>query len=105
MISEPFAAIAVLSNRPRYQRSPPTPTPTLDDIVVAWFLCPGDQRAIPGDLVMFDRLRVRDNRGIEHALVLHFARGFVGFLDQAVDRRAIRTRGRPRPRLISSWAM
>ena len=59
-----------------------------DDIVVAEFLRPAEQRAVARDLVMLDRLRVGDSRGIKHAFVLHLARGFVRFLDQAVDRRA-----------------
>jgi hypothetical protein len=40
---------------------------------------------------MLDRLGVGDDRGIEHGLVLDLAGGLVGFLDQSVDRRAIRS--------------
>ena len=37
---------------------------------------------------MLDRLRSGDESGVEHLLVGDFAGDFVGFLDDAVDRRA-----------------
>ena len=56
---------------------------------MAELFCPCDQRAVAGDLVVLDCLRVRNDRGIEYGLVLDVACGLVGFLDQAVDRRAV----------------
>src|SRR5215208_6958017 len=60
-----------------------------NDVVVAEFFGPGDQRAVSRDLVMFDRLRTRYDGGVEHGLVVDLARDRVGFLDQAVDRRTV----------------
>ena len=60
---------------------------------MAEFFGPGDQRAVSRDLVMFDRLRTRHDGGVEHGLVVDLARDRVGFLDQAVDRRAVRRLG------------
>src|SRR4051794_9564248 len=60
-----------------------------NDIVVAELFRPGDQCAVTGDLVMLDGLRGSHDRSVEHGLVLDFARGRVGFPDQAVDRRAV----------------
>src|SRR3954453_9050786 len=60
-----------------------------DDVIMAEFVGPCDQRAIGGDLVVLDRLPLGHDRGIEHGLVLDLARGCIGFLDQAVDRRAV----------------
>ena len=57
---------------------------------MAELLGPGDERAVARDLVMLDRLRIRDDRGIENRLVVDFTGGLVRFLDQAVDRRAVR---------------
>src|SRR3569623_445925 len=51
-------------------------------------LGPCDQRAVAGLLIMLGGLRRGDERGIEHFLVGHLARHLVGFLDDAVDRRA-----------------
>src|SRR3954447_23975063 len=64
-----------------------------NDVVVPEFFRPGDQCAVTGDLVMLDGLRGSHDRSVEHGLVLDFARGRVGFLDQAVDRRAVGARG------------
>src|SRR5258708_880544 len=52
-------------------------------------LGPCDQPAIARDLVMFGGLRSVDQCRIEHGLVGDFARTFVGFLDDAVDRRTV----------------
>jgi len=38
---------------------------------------------------VFDRLCRADDRGIQHFLVGDFARDLIGFLDEAVDRRAL----------------
>ena len=53
-------------------------------------LSPRDERAVAGDLIVFDRLRVGDDRRIEHGFVLDFAGGLIGFFDEAVDGRAVR---------------
>jgi len=50
---------------------------------------PGDQRAVSRDLIVFDRLRIRHDGGVEYGLVVDLARDRVGFLDQAVDRRTV----------------
>ena len=56
---------------------------------MAKLLRPGDQGAVAGDLVVLDRLRVCYDRGVENLLVVDLSRGFVGFLDDAVDRRTV----------------
>src|SRR5680860_283092 len=40
------------------------------DILHPELLCPGDHRAVAGDLVMLDGLRVGDHAGIEHVGIL-----------------------------------
>src|SRR5581483_5039426 len=50
-------------------------------------LAPGDERAIARDLVVLDRLRRGNERGIEHRLVVDLARHLLRFLENAVDRR------------------
>ena len=42
---------------------------------MAEFFRPGDQRAVAGDLVVLDGLRIGDDRRIEHRLVLDLAGG------------------------------
>ena len=56
-------------------------------IRAAEFFRPGDQAAVPGDLVMLDRLRRGHQRRVEHAR-LGFRQDIVGFLQDAVDRWA-----------------
>ena len=41
---------------------------------------PRDQRSIPGDFVMLDRLGAADNDGVEDLLVFDFTGDFVSFL-------------------------
>jgi len=60
-----------------------------DDVVVTKLLGPGDQRAVAGYFIVFDRLRIGDDCGVQHRLVLDLAGRVVGFLDQAVDSGAI----------------
>src|SRR5262245_26355389 len=60
-------------------------------VAAAELLRPGDQGAIAADLVVLDRLRSRDDRRIEHRLVVDLAGDVFGFLDDAVDGRTIDT--------------
>src|ERR1700751_4368301 len=59
------------------------------DVVAAEPLRPRDQRAVAGDLIMLDRLRGGDDRGVEHLVVGNLAGHVLGFLDDAVDRRTV----------------
>src|SRR4051794_255215 len=63
------------------------------DLVVAEFFGPSDQRPITADFVVLHGLGVRDDGGVQHGLVLDLACRLVGFLDDAVDRRTLRTGG------------
>src|SRR5262249_41770866 len=65
-------------------------------IVAPEFLCPRDQRAIARDLIVLDRLRRSDERGIQNRLVLDLARDLFGLVDDAVDGGAIHP-----PRLLA----
>src|SRR6478735_5768198 len=60
------------------------------NLVVAEFFGPCDQRPVAAHFVMFDGLGVCDDGGIQYRLVLDLARGLIGFLDDAVDRRTLR---------------
>src|SRR5437764_4530521 len=60
-----------------------------NDVVVAELLGPGDQGAIPRDLIVLDGLCAGDDRGVQYGLVLDFAGRVVGLLDQAIDRRTV----------------
>src|SRR5262245_59990903 len=66
-------------------------------IVAPEFLCPRDQRAIARDLIVLDRLRRSDERGIQNRLVLDLARDLFGLVDDAVDGGAIHP-----PRLLAA---
>ena len=59
-----------------------------DNVVMLKFARPCDQCAVAGNLVVLDRLRTADDRGIEDLLVFDFAGDFIRFTDQAVDGRA-----------------
>src|SRR5215207_8640179 len=61
----------------------------LGDRTFTEFLGPGDQAAVPGNLVMLHRLRRRNQGGIEHFLVVDLSGDLVGLVDYAVDRRAL----------------
>src|SRR5215470_670882 len=58
-------------------------------VVAAKLLRPRDQRSVARDLVVLDRLRGGDQRRVEHLLVLDLAGHLLGFLDDAVDGRAV----------------
>src|SRR5215204_6518307 len=61
----------------------------LGDRTFTEFLGPGDQAAVPGNLVMLHCLRRRNQGGIEHVLVVDLSGDLVGLVDNAVDRRAL----------------
>ena len=56
-------------------------------------LGPGDERAIARHLIVLDRLCGRHESGVEHAGVVNLASDLVGFLENAVDRRAVHALG------------
>src|SRR5437588_696941 len=62
-----------------------------DHFVMTELFGPGNQRAVAADLVVFDSLRARDDRRIEHSLVSYLAGYFFGFLDQTINGRALGT--------------
>ena len=54
---------------------------------------PRNERAISANLVMLDRLTTRNDRGIEHSLILYLTRDLIRLLDDPVDCRAGRSLG------------
>jgi hypothetical protein len=63
------------------------------DVVVTEFFSPRDQRPATAHFVVLDGLRVRDDGGVQHCLILDFASCLVGLLIDAVDRRTLRPAG------------
>src|SRR6476619_5785705 len=60
-----------------------------NDIVVAEAFCPGNQRSIPGNLIVLDGLRRSDNGRIQHIFVRDFTGQLVRLADQTVDGRTL----------------
>ena len=58
-------------------------------VAAAELVRPGDQRAVAGDLVVLDSLRGGDQGGVHDLRIVDVAGDLFGFLDDAVDRRAI----------------
>jgi hypothetical protein len=58
---------------------------------------PCDQRPVTAHFVVLDGLRIRDDGGIQHRLVLNLAGGLVGLLDDAVDGRTLSSACSPFP--------
>jgi hypothetical protein len=58
------------------------------DLVVTEFFSPCDQGPVAAQFVVLDGLRIGDDGGVQHGFVFDVARGFVRFLDDAVDGRA-----------------
>jgi hypothetical protein len=50
------------------------------NVGVAEFVCPGNERALECHFVMFDSLSRADDRGVKHALILDFTGDVVSFL-------------------------
>ena len=59
------------------------------DLVVTEFFGPCDQRPITAHFVVLDSLRICDDGGVQHGLVLDLAGRLVGLFDDAVDRRTL----------------
>ena len=70
---------------------------------MAELFCPCDQRAVAGDLVVLDCLRVRNDRGIEYGLVLDVACG----LSASLIRPSIAGQSVPEgcfPSFLKTWS-
>ena len=57
------------------------------------FFSPRDQRPLTAHFVVLDGLRVRDDGGVQHCLILDLASRLVGLLIDAVDRWTLRPAG------------
>src|SRR5256885_529847 len=61
----------------------------LGDRILAEFFGPRDKGAVSSDLIVLHRLRGRDQRRVQHVLVVDLARHLVGLIDDAVDSRTL----------------